>query len=373
MAEDLLIALERTPSSQTTRLLRHNRAMRVAEDVLRWLLEPANPPVRYLTLTDLLGRPEADPEVRSTRAQLHEYPLTQAILGHPGALPLDDERPYWKYDGLYWQLIVLGQFLADGKDPRIAPAVDFVLEHRHWVRKRGWQCLTTNLLGALMRLGYADHPVVIEETEALAQRFVEEDGIDCSEMGYSLLSRCFMALPKLLLCFAEVPVGRRSASVEKAIERITSDLIDKEVFVYLPGHRKAWSEILAGRPRRDELPSGQRVVDWVAARREEFLTSRGPGDRRPKRGWLKFGFPLHYNSDVLEALLGLARVGVPQDPRLDRALHVLRDKRTDDGRWIMERSMNGRMLVDVEALGAPSKWLTYRASSVLEHFEPEEG
>ncbi len=347
--------------------------MRTAEDVLPWLLEPTNPPIRYLTLIDLLGRPETDAEVRSTRARLHGYPLTQAMLDHPGALPLDDERPYWKYDGLYWQLIVLGQFLANGEDPRIAGAVDFVLEHRHWVQKRRWQCLTANLLGALIRLGYADHPIVTEETEALARRFVEEGGIDCSEMGYSLLTRCFMALPKLLLCFTEVPEGRRSSSVRKAIARITSGLIDKEVFVYLPGHRRAWSEIVADRPRSNELPSGQRVKDWVAARREEFLSTRGLGDRRPKRGWLKFGFPLHYNSDVLEAVLGLARAGVAYEPRLDRALEVVRDRRTADGRWSMERSMNGKMLVDVEELGAPSKWLTYRALSVLKHFGTEDG
>lgn len=361
------------PSSQTTQSLRHNRAMRVAEDVLRWLLEPTNPPVRYLALTDLLGRQETDAEVRSAHARLMEYDVTRAILDHPGSLPLHDERPYWKYTGLYWQLIFLGQFLADGKDLRIAAAIDFVLEHRHWVQKRRWQCLTANLLGALMRLGYADHPIVIEETEALARRIVDEDGIDCSEMGYSLLTRCFMALPKLLLCFAEVPPERRSRTVEKAIERIASDLIDKEIFVYVPEHRKAWGEVVAGRPRSGELPSGQRVKDWVAARREEFLATRGLGARRPKRGWAKFGFPLHYNSDVLEATLGLARVGAAYDPRLDRALQVVRDKRTDDGRWIMDRSMNGKMLVDVEELGAPSKWLTYRASSVLQHFGPEDG
>ncbi len=347
--------------------------MKPSEDVLRWLLEPTNPPVRYLTLTDLLGRPETDPEVRSTRARLMEYDVTRAIVDHADALPLDDDHPYWKYDGLYWQLIVLGQFLADGRDPRIAGAVDFVLEHRHWVQKRRWHCLTANLLGALLRLGYANHPIVIEETEKLARRFVEEGGIDCSEMGHSLLTRCFMALPKLLLCFGEVPAGRRPAAVEKAIDRITSELIDREIFVYLPGHRKAWSEVVATRPRSEELPSGRRVKDWVAARREEFLAARGLGDRRPKRGWLKFGFPLHYNSDALEALYGLARVGAPYDARLDRALQVVRDKRTDEGRWIMDRSMNGRMLVDVEELGAPSKWLTYRSLSVLKHFGPEDG
>ncbi len=342
--------------------------MSVPKDVLQWLLEPANPPVRYLTLTDLLDKPATAPEVRTIRARLMEYSVTSEMLSHPDALLLDDERPYWKYDGLYWQLILLGQFLADGRDPRIAEAVRFVLEHRHWVQKHRWQCLTASLLGTLIRLGHGDHSIVAEETEALARRIVEEGGIDCSEMGYSLLTRCFMALPKLLLCFAEVPPEKRSKTVSKAIERITSDLIDKNVFVYLPGRRKEWNEVLAGRPKNADLPRGKTVKEWVARRREEFLTMHGSGDPGPKRGWVKFGFPLHYNSDVLEAMVGLARVGTPTDPHFDSALQVIRDKRTADGRWIMERSMNGKMLVDVDEMGTPSKWLTYRALSVFKHF-----
>ncbi len=342
--------------------------MPVPKDVLQWLLEPTNPPVRYLTLTDLLGKPATAPEVRTTQARLMQYSVTREILSHPGSLPLDDERPYWKYDGLYWQLILLGQCLADGRDPRIAEAIRFVLEHRHWVQKRRWQCLTANLLGALIRLGHGDHPVVVEETEALARRIVEEGGIDCSEMGSSLLTRCFMALPKLLLCFAEVPPEKRSKTITKAIERITSALIDKNVFVYLPARRKEWNEVLAGRPKSTDLPRGESVKGWVAHRREEFLTMHGGGDPGPKQGWVKFGFPLHYNSDVLEAMVGLARAGAPRDPHFDSALQVIRDKRTADGRWIMERSMNGKMLVDVEEMGTPSKWLTYRALSVFKHF-----
>lgn len=76
-----------------------------SKDVLHWLPETANPPVRYLTLIDLLGRTETDPETLSARARLVEYSVTREILDHPDALPLNDERPYWKYDGLYWQLI----------------------------------------------------------------------------------------------------------------------------------------------------------------------------------------------------------------------------------------------------------------------------
>lgn len=342
--------------------------MRMGDEVLQWLLGPENPPVRWLTLTDLLGRPASDPEARAARDRCADYPVTLTLLGHVGALPLDDERPYWSYAGLYWQLILLGQVFADGRDPRIAAAVDFVLERPHWAQPTRWQCLTANLLGSLIRLGYADHPVVRAKVDALAQRTVERGGIDCREMGYSLLSRCFMALPKLLLCFTAIAPARRSPIVAQAIERIVAELLDKHVFVYVPGRRKEWAGVLAGRPARTALPPGLRVVDWVADRRKAFVADGGLGDRRPKAGWLKFGFPMHYNSDVLEAALALARAGIDRDPRLDRALEVIRSRRTADGRWILDRSMNGKTLVDVERAGAPSKWLTVRALSVLKRF-----
>jgi len=342
--------------------------MAIRPDVLDWLLEPDNPPVRLLTLTHLLDRREADIEVRRAHDDLPVYRPTQAILDHPNALSLDGKPPYWNYAGLYWQLILLGEFLADGTDPRIAAAVRFILENRHWVQKRRWQCLTANLLGALMRIGFAEHPIVVGETEALARRIVEDDGIGCSEMRTSLLTRCFMALPKLLLCFAEVPPDRRTSDVSRAIERITADLLDKQVFVYVPGHRSEWRGIVDTRPKRAELPRGERVADWIAARRERFLAERGPGELGPKRGWLRFGFPLHYNSDILEALAALAHADVPYDARLDRALEVVLDRRTSDGRWLLDRSMNGKTLVDIETPRAPSKWLTFRALHVLKHF-----
>ena len=282
-------------------------------------------------------------------------------------------RPYWDYAGLYWQLILLGQLHADGADPRIAKAVEFVLEHRHWVQTRRWQCLMANLLGALMRLGYTDHAIVIEETDALAERILNEDGIDCSEMGSSLLTRCRMALPKLLLCFVEVPLEQRSANVQQAIDRIVSDLLEQHVYIYLPGHRAEWAKIVAARPKRVELPEGERVVDWIAARRRQFLAERGLGEPRPKRGWLTFGFPLSYNSDILEALHALAQAGIPGDPQLEPALAVIREKEDLSGRWILERSLQEKMTVSIETLGAPSKWLTLRALHILKHFGGDDG
>ena len=217
------------------------------DQVIEWLLEEDNPPVRTLTLTRLLGSPETDADVQRARARLMEYTVTQGILAHGDQFWQEDDRAYWKYTGKYWQVIFLGQFLADGRDPRIAGGVCDLLARRKWVNKNGGQCLTANLLAAFRRLGYGAHPTVVEETEALAERILADRGIECEAMGYSLLSHCYMALPKLLLCFAEVPPEKRSPAVRGAIELIAETLVAHQVYIYVPGNRKAWQEVFRQR------------------------------------------------------------------------------------------------------------------------------
>ncbi len=338
------------------------------DKVIEWLLEPDNPPVRYLALTRLLGKAEADAEVRRARANLMDYDVTRKILSRYSDFRDDrDERAYWKYSGKYWQLIFLGQFLADGNDPRVAELAEGILNRRTWVNAAGGQCLTAYILAALTRLGHGDN-VVRQETEALAGRIVASGGIDCSVMDYSLLSRCYMAQPKLLLCFTQVASKNRSPRLRAAIDLLVNSLVEREVYVYVPGNRKGWAKALEGQPKRADLPTGQTVKQSISIQRETFIAEHGLGERAPKAGWLKFGFPLHYNSDVLEAMYSLALADVPFTPRLEKPLRTIREKQTPDGKWLLENSLNGKMLADVEKKGKPSKWLTFFARYVLRHF-----
>ena len=41
---------------------------------------------------------------------------------------------------------------------------------------------------------------------------------------------------------------------------------------------------------------------------------------------------------------------------------------SEQGTWKLENSLNGKMWVDVEKKGQPSKWLTLTALRVLTHF-----
>lgn len=231
------------------------------------------------------------------------------------------------------------------------------------------QCLTANNLCATIRLGFADHSIIAEETEALARRVVLDGGVACEAMGYSLLQHCTMCIPRVLFCFAAVPKDDRSEAMNQGIGLLAETLIDNQVYIYVSSHRKAWREILATAPKAGDLPKGQTVKAWVADRKQRFLDDHGYGEREPKAGWLKFGFPLNYNSDILEALLILAQIGTPMRPELEAPLRIVHSKRSDDGTWTLENTLNGKMWADVEERGKPSKWLTLHALRVLGHFE----
>ena len=336
---------------------------------LDWLLQVDNPPVRLLTLTRLLHRPGTDAEVQDARAGLMTYSVTQGILAHSDAIWQSGPRTFWSYKGKHWNTVYSGHFMADGRDPRIAGGVQELLGHR-WVSDR-WQCMTASMLTAFRRLGYGDHPAAIEGTETLAQRLLADGGIACPGMNTSLMSRCYMMLPKLLICFGEVPPEKRSVAIQEAIAWIVQELVDHQVYIYLPGNRKAWDVVRPRSRKRADAPDGETPDTWRDKVQARFLAEHGLGELEPKQIWTRFGFPLNYNSDILEAMVALASVGVPMNEALMKPLQVILDKRTADGVWRLEKSLNGQMWVDVEVKGRPSKWITLQALTVLDHFQAE--
>ena len=120
--------------------------------VLSWLLQEDNPPVRLLTLTKLLQRPEEDAEVMEARSRLMEYSVTQEILAHSDEVWASGPRMAWSFRGKLWNTVYLGYFMADGRDPRIAPGVEALLTQR-WVRD-DFGCYSSSGLTAFRRLGY---------------------------------------------------------------------------------------------------------------------------------------------------------------------------------------------------------------------------
>ena len=83
-----------------------------------------------------------------------------------------------------------------------------------------------------------------------------------------------------------------------------------------------------------------------------------------KPGWLRLGFPLMYQTDILELLDILTRLGI-RDKRMDSAIDKLLARQAEDGKWELKSTFNGRFHTNIEKKGYPSKWITLHAYRVL--------
>ena len=84
-----------------------------------------------------------------------------------------------------------------------------------------------------------------------------------------------------------------------------------------------------------------------------------------KAGWTRFGFPLFYQSDLLEVMDTLTKLQI-KDVRMKEAIDIILDTQQKDGKWLLKDTFNGKMWVDIEKKNKPSKWITLRALYVLE-------
>jgi hypothetical protein len=220
-------------------------------------------------------------------------------------------------------------------------------------------CLTANVARSLARLGLGRDERVVRALAQLAGVFREHGFLACPPGGtvFTLNGYCHMLAPKLLLFLSEVPAELWPEGAHALRDECVRVLRGKEVFRCLPAEYREFQPLIyeAKAAEREEV-------------RDRFLAAHQPLHRGDKPGWLRFGFPLSYNSDALEALYALSAVGERSRPEYGPALEAVRSAADDQGRWTMRNSFNGRMLANVEKKGAPSRWLTLRALQVLGHF-----
>jgi hypothetical protein len=314
-----------------------------AGDPLRWLLETDNPSARYLTLTSLLARPTHDPEAMATRAAIPGWGPARAIF--------DAQWPegHWMREGIgyspkhkatVWQVIflaALGAPLTDASHRACA----YLLDHSRLPDGRfsayktaqgAFICLNGNLIRAMLRLGFED-PRLEQSTEALAE-MVARDSFHCrANARRPMPARMQDGLPcawgaiKVLGAFAQVPEEQRSPSVRAAIEAGVQFLLSGD------------------------------------------LTSGGyPTATEPSPLWHRFGFPLGYTSDLLEALEVLGQIGVGHDPRLAAAVEVVRSKQDGSCRWVLEYTPVNTW-ASFGSVGEPNKWVTLRALRALKAWQ----
>jgi hypothetical protein len=314
-------------------------------DPLPWLLEQDTPAVRHMALRLLVGEPADAPVVRRARAAAMRMPPIASILD------AQDPEGFWvkpgggyspKYTGTVWSLMFLDQMGADPADRRIAHACGYVLGHAQapnggfgWQRRNSTvvHCLNGNLLRALLGFGWFEDPRVRAAIEWEA-RSITGDGFDGYHpwatsgpgFGCGINGRlpCGWGAIKALRGLARIPPRRRTAVVRRAIRDGTAFLLSRD-------------------------PA---VADY-------------PTDTAVSRNWFKLGFPSGYVADVLQNLETLAELGFARDPRLDHAIEFVLAKQDGRGRWRNEYAYARKTWGEIERQGAPSKWVTLRACSVL--------
>jgi hypothetical protein len=339
----------------------------VAPATLDWLRETDNPAVAVLTRRTLLGEPES-PEIAALWARRNEYPPVAAILDamrEDGSWDVP-ERDYQKYGGSLWQIVFLGELWAGGDDERVRRGADYAFSRQK--SDGGWSanpkasydmpCLTANVGRGLARLGFERDERIVRALGSIAESYLRLGYLGCSDMQpMSLNGYCHMLAPKALLFLGEVPRDLWPEGAVDLRDACVEALRDKQVFRSLPAEFKEFQEQVwpASTARRPAV-------------REAFFAAHPVLRYGDKPGWLRFGFPLSYNSDALEALLALAAVDEEARPEYEPAIDVVLAAADAQMRWTMRNSFNGKMIADVEAKSAPSKWLTLRALQVLAHF-----
>lgn len=323
-------------------------------DPAGWLLEEDNPSVRYFTLLDILDRTQDDSDVLSAKRRIMEAGMVPAILKKQNEPGYKNDYPKFytnKYKGLVWSLIVLSELGAEAS-PEIKAQCEYLLNasqepidggfSMHTAAKTGGgriseviPCLTGNMVWSLIRLGYLNDPRLQKGIDWITTYMRLNDGIETDPQvapydRYEVCwgkHTCHMGVVKALKALSAVPQSQRTGAVNDTIEKTVEFILIHHVY-----------------------------------KRSHDLS------RVSKPGWLKFSFPLMYQTDVLEILDVLTALGV-RDSRMDDALDLVVSKADDMGRWKNEYDKNSsRLIIPFEQKGEPSKWLTLRAMRMLKRY-----
>ncbi|NHI89617.1 MAG: nitrogen fixation protein NifH [Candidatus Thorarchaeota archaeon] len=315
-----------------------------------WILGPENPSVRFWALQQLEGKPANHRDVRDAQDAVMATPCVKAILN------AQKGEGYWgqyrdmynpKYTAITHTLLILAE-LGAKRTPKIEQAIEHVFlfqrDSGHFladmpktakgkasVVKDGC-CLDGNILYYLIHFGYLND----DRTKRLIDFQVDYHSDDVGgwkcrafpiDKNGVYPENCFMGGAKMLRALAQIPKAQRSSDLDRIIDQEVEVILENGIYRYL----------------------------------------RNPdGSRKDKAGWKRFGFPLFYQSDVLEVLDTLTTLGV-KDNRMQDSIDLVEESQ-QSGRWLLKNTFNGKMLCVIEEKNKPSKWITLRALRVLLRF-----
>jgi hypothetical protein len=316
--------------------------MTVYSPVVDWLLN-SDPSIRWQVMRYVLGEPET--EWREERAKVETIGWGARLLSCEdvdgqwagGAfVPADFDIREWQEVGQPWTatsfaLTQLREFGLDPSSNRARRAVELTGANSHWDHggEPFWEgeveeCINGRTVADGAYFGVDVSSIV----ERLVDERLDDGGWNCERANGSVRSS-FASTINVLEGLLEY-------------ERATGGT---------PGSREA---------RR----SG-----------EEYLLQRNLYRRlstgnAADQGYFQFLYPSRWHYDILRALTyfvdASTLTGAAPDPRLGEAVEHVRSKRLEDGTWLLDRYLPGRVWFHMDAgAGTPSRWITLRALRVL--------
>jgi hypothetical protein len=322
--------------------------------VIDWLLEENQPSIRYLTLTELLGRSEKDSEVKSAKENLAKVGWAKDIL------ETQSPEGYWLrerslfvplYIATFWMILVLSDLGVTKEEPRVDKAAQLWLNRsqtkdggfgRTGNAKEGHLCITGNTARSMVKLGYEDNPKVRSAFRWLVENQSDKGGWSCWNFGGRHNSRDLDSWEPLS-AFAVYPRQKWTRGMKEAVERGAEFYLEKQLHI---------------------LPKGEQYAPWY-----------------------RFHYPVHHYYDLLVGLDFMTALGYTEDKRLGHAISLLKEKRRPDGRWNLDtvnpdpeseqakwdrkNPKKATIPFALERVGKPSKMITLTALKVLKRIGDE--
>ncbi len=317
-------------------------------DISNWLFEPSYPSMRDWALMDLEGKESVDAEVLAIQDEIMESPQVEDDTRRSRSMWLVGWGTRYVSPKVYRDYSLPADISRVGC--KRTPAIERGIEHMFRFQRRSGHflpdlpttekgkassvkdgcCFDGNILYYLIHFGYLDDPRTRRLIDFNVTYYDDQNaGWRCRSYPTNAAAvfpkNCYMGATKMLRALSMIPQKKRVGEIQSIIDREVESILRNGVYRYL----------------------------------------RNPdGTSKDKAGWKRFGFPLFYQSDALEVLDTLSRLGV-RDNRMTTAIDLVLGAQQPDGRWLLENTFNGKMWVDIEEKWKPSKWITLRALRTL--------
>jgi hypothetical protein len=305
------------------------------DPVVEWLLD-SDPSIRWQVMRDLTDARTAIVAAERARVAAEGW----------GALLLDQQRPDGQWgDGaatpFWWSnlytLVFLRDLGLDRTSPRVRAAIDRVRDNITWGP------------------GFGDSPFFEGEVEPCINGRVVALGAYFDERRDRLVDRLLSEQLGDGGWNCEAGRGSVRSSFHTTICVLEGLLAFEQAFGATPS-------VTDARNRAQEYLLDRRLL-------RRLSTGEVIKDRKTDQPWTQFAFPPLWHYDVLRALDYLRAARVPPDARVEEAVAIVRERRQDDGRWLLDVRHENTVHEELAGpVGAPNRWITLRALRVLDWY-----